>query len=117
MLYWKLDRLGRDLRHLVNTVHNLTVREVGLKVLTYHGAAIDTTTATGGKLVFGVFATLAEFEREMIKERTLAGVASARARGGVVANINLHAHLISHTIYKEALQIVTQPDISILLLF
>ena len=60
LIVWKLDRLGRDLHHLVNT--------------------IDTTTAAG-KLVFGIFAALSEFEREMIKERTLAGMASARARG------------------------------------
>ena len=80
LVIWKLDRLGRDLRHLINTVHDLTAREVGLKVLTGHGAAIDTTSAAG-KLVFGIFAALAEFEREMIKERTLAGMASARARG------------------------------------
>ena len=76
---WKLDRLGRDLRHLINTVHDLTGRGIGLKVLTGHGAAIDTTTA--GKLVFGIFAALAEFERELIAERTVAGLASARARG------------------------------------
>lgn len=66
---------------MVNTVHELTTRNIGLKVLTGHGAAIDTTTAAG-KLVFGIFAALTEFEREMIKERTLAGMASARARGG-----------------------------------
>lgn len=76
----KLDRLGRDLRHLVNIVHDLTERGIGLKVLTGQGAAIDTTTASG-KLVFGIFAALAEFERELISERTLAGLASARARG------------------------------------
>lgn len=80
LLVWKLDRLGRDLRHLVNTVHNLTERGIGLKVLTGQGAAIDTTTSSG-KLVFGIFAALAEFERELISERTLAGLASARARG------------------------------------
>ncbi|WP_298627407.1 recombinase family protein [uncultured Legionella sp.] len=80
LIVWKLDRLGRNLHHLVNTVHNLTEKNIGLKVLTGHGAAIDTTT-TAGKLVFGIFAALAEFEREMIKERTLAGMASARARG------------------------------------
>jgi len=80
LVVWKLDRLGRNLRHLVNTVHDLTGRGVGLKVLTGHGAAIDTTTATG-KLVFGIFAALAEFERELIAERTKAGLASARARG------------------------------------
>lgn len=80
LIIWKLDRLGRDLHHLVNTVHDLTTKNIGLKVLTGHGAAIDTTTAAG-KLVFGIFAALSEFEREMIKERTLAGMASARARG------------------------------------
>lgn len=80
VVVWKLDRLGRDLRHLVNIVHDLTERGVGLKVLTGQGAAIDTTTASG-KLVFGIFAALAEFERELISERTLAGLASARARG------------------------------------
>jgi DNA invertase Pin-like site-specific DNA recombinase len=77
---WKLDRLGRDLRHLINTVHDLSARGIGLKVLTGHGAAIDTTSAAG-KLVFGIFAALAEFERELISERTVAGLASARARG------------------------------------
>ena len=80
LLVWKLDRLGRDLRHLVNTVHDLTDRGIGLKVLTGEGAAIDTTTASG-KLVFGIFAALAEFERALISERTIAGLAAARARG------------------------------------
>lgn len=80
LVVWKLDRLGRNLHHLVNTVHDLTARGVGLKVLTGQGAAIDTTTAAG-KLVFGIFAALAEFERELISERTIAGLASARARG------------------------------------
>jgi DNA invertase Pin-like site-specific DNA recombinase len=83
----KLDRLGRDLRHLVNTVHDLTVRGIGLKVLTGQGAAIDTTTTTtaAGKLAFGIFAALAEFERELICERTIAGLASARAEDGPMA--------------------------------
>jgi DNA invertase Pin-like site-specific DNA recombinase len=80
LLVWKLDRLGRNLRHLVNTVHDLTARGIGFKVLTGHGANIDTTTPSG-KLVFGIFAALAEFERELISERTRAGLASARARG------------------------------------
>ena len=80
LVVWKLDRLGRDLRHLVNIVHDLTERGIGLKVLTGQGTAIDTTAASG-KLVFGIFAALAEFERELISERTLAGLASARARG------------------------------------
>src|SRR5665647_1403038 len=60
LVIWKLDRFGRDLHHLVNTVHDLTARRIGLKVLTRQGAAIDTTTAAG-KLVFGIFAALAEF--------------------------------------------------------
>ena len=77
---WKLDRLGRDLRHLVNTVHDLTSRGIGFEVLSGHGATIDTTTPSG-KLVFGFFAALPEFERELIVERTKAGMAAARARG------------------------------------
>jgi DNA invertase Pin-like site-specific DNA recombinase len=76
LVVWKLDRLGRNLRHLVNVVHDLTERGIG----SGQGAAIDTTTAAG-KLVFGIFAALAEFERELISERTRAGLASARARG------------------------------------
>lgn len=80
LIVWKLDRLGRDLRHLVNTVHDLTACGIGFKVLTGHGASID-TTSPGGKLVFGIFAALAEFERELIIERTKAGMAAARARG------------------------------------
>jgi DNA invertase Pin-like site-specific DNA recombinase len=80
LVIWKLDRLGRDLRHLVNTVHDLTTRGIGLKVLTGQGAAINTTTPAG-KLIFGIFAALAEFERELIAERTRAGLVAARARG------------------------------------
>jgi len=80
LVAWKLDRLGRDLRHLVNLVHELTSRGVGLRILTGQGASIDTTTAAG-KLVFGIFAALAEFERELIIERTKAGLLAARARG------------------------------------
>ena len=79
LVVWKLDRLGRNLAHLVNTVQNLSVRGVGLRVLTGQGAQIDTTTAAG-RLVFGIFAALAEFERELIRERTLAGLTAARAR-------------------------------------
>ncbi|RJE78484.1 recombinase family protein [Paracoccus sp. JM45] len=77
---WKLDRLGRSLHHLVKTVTLLTERGIGLRVLTGQGAAIDTTTAAG-RLSFGIFAALAEFESELIRERTMAGLTSARARG------------------------------------
>ena len=80
LVVWKLDRLGRNLAHLVNTVQDLSAREVGLRVLAGQGAQIDTTTAAG-RLVFGIFAALAEFERELIRERTLAGLKAARARG------------------------------------
>ena len=60
LVVWKLDRLGRNLRHLVNVVHDLTERNIDLRVLTGQGAAIDTTTAAG-KLVFGIFAALADY--------------------------------------------------------
>ena len=80
LVIWKLDRLGRSLRHLVNTVGELTARGIGLKVLTGEGSMIDTTTASG-RLMFGIFAALAEFERELIAERTKAGIAAAKARG------------------------------------
>jgi DNA invertase Pin-like site-specific DNA recombinase len=77
LVVWKLDRLGRSLRHLVDTVTGLAERGVGFRSLQ---EAIDTTTP-GGKLVFHVFAALAEFERDLIRERTSAGLAAARARG------------------------------------
>lgn len=80
LVLWKLDRLGRDLRHLVTTAEDLRARGIGLKVLTGAGAQIDTTTANG-RLAFGIFAAFAEFERELIAERTNAGLAAARARG------------------------------------
>lgn len=80
LVVWKLDRLGRNLTHLVNIVQELNDRGIGLKVISGRGAEIDTTTAAG-KLIFGVFAALAEFERELIRERTLARLSAARARG------------------------------------
>jgi DNA invertase Pin-like site-specific DNA recombinase len=80
LVVWKLDRLGRNLKHLVNTVQDLAKRNIGFKVLTGQGANIDTTTANG-RLIFGIFASLAEFEAELIRERTMAGLAAARARG------------------------------------
>ncbi|WP_419241458.1 recombinase family protein [Cardinium endosymbiont of Nabis limbatus] len=80
LVVWKLDRLGRNLKHLVNLVQELHDKGVGLKVLTGQGANIDTTTPSG-KMVFAIFAALAEFERALIRERTIAGLAAARARG------------------------------------
>jgi len=80
LVIWKLDRLGRSLRHLINLVDGLIKQKIGFKVLTGQGAQIDVTTPNG-KMIFGIFATLAEFERELISERTRAGLAAARARG------------------------------------
>jgi DNA invertase Pin-like site-specific DNA recombinase len=77
LVVWRLDRLGRSLRHLIDTVTDLQQRGVGFKSIT---ESIDTTTS-GGRLVFNIFASLAEFEREIIKERTNAGLQAARARG------------------------------------
>jgi len=80
LVVWKLDRLGRNLKHLISIVDDLTQRKIGFKVLSGQGVNIDTTTPSG-KMVFSIFAALAEFERELIKERTIAGLKSARARG------------------------------------
>src|SRR5512144_2857526 len=77
LVVWKLDRLGRSLRHLVETLAALRDRGVGFRSLQ---ESIDTTTS-GGKLVFHVFAALSEFERDLIRERTRAGLEAARARG------------------------------------
>jgi len=77
LVVWRLDRLGRSLQHLIQTLLELDQRGVGFKSLT---ESIDTTTP-GGKLVFHIFGALAEFERDLIRERTQAGLAAARARG------------------------------------
>ncbi len=77
LVVWRLDRLGRSLRHLLDVVTDLSERGVGFRSLT---ESIDTTTS-GGRLIFQVFGALAEFEREIIRERTQAGLAAARARG------------------------------------
>jgi DNA invertase Pin-like site-specific DNA recombinase len=80
LVVWKLDRLGRSLLDLVELVERLKGQGTGLKVLAGHGASVDTTTANG-RLVLGIFAALAEFERELIRERTKAGMRAARRRG------------------------------------
>jgi DNA invertase Pin-like site-specific DNA recombinase len=77
LVVWKLDRLGRSLKHLIETVQALVSRGLGLRSLQEQ---IDTTTS-GGKLIFHVFGALAEFERDLIRERTRAGLLAARARG------------------------------------
>ena len=80
LVVWKLDRLGRSLKHLISTVDELTQREIGFKVLSGQGVNIDTTTPSG-RMVFSIFAALSEFERELNRERTIAGLQAARARG------------------------------------
>jgi len=77
LVVWRLDRLGRSLRHLIDTVTELSDHKIGFRSLTEN---IDTTTS-GGKLVFHFFGALAEFERDLIRERTMAGLDAARARG------------------------------------
>lgn len=79
VVVWRLDRLGRSLRHLIDVVQELQKRDVTFASLTEQ---IDTSTP-GGRLIFHVFGALAEFERDLIKERTSAGLAAARARGRV----------------------------------
>jgi DNA invertase Pin-like site-specific DNA recombinase len=77
LVVWKLDRLGRSLKHLINIVSELEKQKIGFKSLREN---ID-TTSSGGRLIFHVFGALAEFERELIKERTCAGLLAARSRG------------------------------------
>jgi DNA invertase Pin-like site-specific DNA recombinase len=77
LVVWRLDRLGRSLKDLIERITELDSRKIGFKSLTEQ---IDTTTS-GGKLIFHIFGALAEFERDIIKERTNAGLTAARARG------------------------------------
>ena len=77
LVVWRLDRLGRSLTNLVQVIHDLQARDIGFKALQQN---IDTTTS-GGKLYFHVFASLAEFESDLLRERTMAGLASAKQRG------------------------------------
>src|SRR5690349_15412935 len=77
LVVWRLDRLGRSLPHLIEVVGDLKGRHIGFKSLTEN---IDTTTPAG-ELIFHIFASLAQFERELIRERTMAGLVAARARG------------------------------------
>jgi DNA invertase Pin-like site-specific DNA recombinase len=103
LIIWKLDRLGRSLRHLVELVHGLLEKGVGLKSL---NDPIDTTTSSG-RLSFNLFASLAEFERDLIRERTQAGLSAARARGrhggrprGLPSNAEVTARA-AETLYLE----------------
>ncbi|WP_020534864.1 recombinase family protein [Lewinella cohaerens] len=110
VIIWKLDRLGRSLRDLVNLVTEIQDKGAGLKSL---NDAIDTTTPQG-KLTFHLFAALAEFERDIISERTKAGLDSARARGrkgGRPKGLSQQAKdkaIISETLYREGNLSVSQ---------
>lgn len=103
LVIWKLDRLGRSLKELVHLANTLIERQIGLISL---NDPIDTTTPQG-RLVFNIFASLAEFEREIIKERTRAGLKAARARGrkgGRPPGLSKQAKtkaIIAETLYKE----------------
>ena len=79
LVVWRLDRLGRSLKHLLEIVSELEQRGIGFRSLQ---ESIDTTTS-GGRLIFHIFGALAEFERNLIRERTMAGLTAARARGRV----------------------------------
>jgi DNA invertase Pin-like site-specific DNA recombinase len=77
LVVWKLDRLGRSIQHLIASINDLNSKGIGFRSLQ---EAIDTQTS-GGKLIFHIFSALAEFERDLIRERTNAGLSAARARG------------------------------------
>jgi DNA invertase Pin-like site-specific DNA recombinase len=110
VVIWKLDRLGRSLKHLVELVNFFIEQGVGLRSLHDH---IDTTTSQG-RLIFNIFASLAEFERDLIQERTRAGLSAARARGrlgGKPKGLSKEAESIAcaaETLYKEGKLSVSQ---------
>lgn len=105
LVVWKLDRLGRSLKHLIETVNSLQEAGIGFASLK---ESIDTTTS-GGKLIFHLFGALAEFEREIIRERTQAGLKAARARG---KNGGRPPKMTKKKI-AEAQKMMSNPDISI----
>src|SRR5512135_3243915 len=106
LVVWRLGRLGRSLRHLIDTIGALQERGIGFKSLQEQ---IDTTTS-GGKLVFHVFGALAEFERDLIRERTQAGLTAARARGrlgGRPRALDLRKAQIAQALYHDKSNAIT----------
>jgi DNA invertase Pin-like site-specific DNA recombinase len=100
LVVWRLDRLGRSLKHLIETITNLNDRKIGFKSITEN---IDTTTS-GGKLIFHIFGALAEFERDIIRERTNAGLTAARSRGrlgGRPKAMNSKKASIAQALYQD----------------
>ncbi len=107
LVVWRLDRLGRSLRHLIDTVTALDERGVGFRSLR---ESIDTTTA-GGRLVFHLFGALPQFEREIIRDRTVAGLAAARARGrngGRPSKLTADQVRAARRLYEERVHTVEQ---------
>src|SRR5699024_10672599 len=107
LVVWRLDRLGRSLKHLITTIEELDERGVGFRSLQEN---LDTTTS-GGRLIFHVFGALAEFERELIRERTMAGLAAARARGrkgGRPRKLNDKQIEMAHQLLKDPNQQVSE---------
>lgn len=105
LVVWKLDRLARSTRQLLETVELLEQRGIGLKILTQN---MDTTSA-GGRLIFTVFSAIAEFEREIIRERTRAGLDAARARGRTGGR----PRALSDKDLKEARALLADPEITV----
>ena len=100
LVVWRLDRLGRSLKHLIETVGELEGRGIGFRSLQ---EAIDTTTS-GGRLIFHIFGALAEFERNLIRERTLAGLKAARARGRIGGRpraLDVNKTQLAYQLYDE----------------
>jgi DNA invertase Pin-like site-specific DNA recombinase len=100
LVVWRLDRLGRSLKHLIETITDLNNRKIGFKSIQEN---IDTTTS-GGKLIFHIFGALAEFERDIIKERTQAGLQAARTRGrlgGRPKALTDKKQVIAQALYKD----------------
>ena len=105
LVVWKLDRLARSTRQLLETVELLSQRQMGFKTITQN---IDTTSA-GGRLIFTVFGAIAEFEREIIRERTRAGLDAARSRGRTGGR----PRSLSEKDLKQARALLTDPEITV----
>jgi DNA invertase Pin-like site-specific DNA recombinase len=105
LVVWKLDRLARSTRQLLETVEDFEQRGIGLKTITQN---IDTTNA-GGRLIFTVFSAIAEFEREIIRERTLAGLDAARSRGRKGGR----PRALTEKDLKQARALLADPEISV----
>ena len=104
LVVWRLDRLGRSIRHLINHMDALQERGIDFKSLQ---ESID-TSSSGGRLVFNIFASLAEFERDLIRERTNAGLAAARARGGRPASLSPDKLRTAKRLYEQRDMTVAQ---------